>query len=185
MIPVPFQNSIVSATLHKGQLGSAGAQLTQQLQRCFLSQLLNLVNSFTKPLIFKSNVSFPSLLPPATRETLYDLKSSLNLRGNSNSTTRFPTSCLFKLRRWAWGFQRRPERSLWRPPGIFALGSSLSYHQCEILIAAPQPLFMNGTLVYRGVNEYDCCLCLSHSRRYLSAVECMQSRFNTCSKHFE
>lgn len=107
MILVPFQNSIVSVTLHKGQLGGVGPQLTPQLQRCFHSQLLNQVNSLTQPLIFKSNFSFPLfafLLPPPRQGNPSWLKILANPRGNSKSATRFPTCCLFKLRHWTGEF---------------------------------------------------------------------------------
>lgn len=78
-----FQNSVVSTTLHrKGQLGRVAAKLTVQLQTCFHSQFVNLVNSFTQPQIFKSKFSFQFFFLPSSYhnllwETLYDLKSPL------------------------------------------------------------------------------------------------------------
>lgn len=81
---VVYQNSIVCNSLHhKGQLGSVAAKLAVNLQTCFHSQLVNLVNSFTQPQIFKSKFCFQFFFPLPSAyhnllwETLYDLKSPL------------------------------------------------------------------------------------------------------------
>lgn len=134
-LPVPFQNSIVCATLHKGQLGSVGAQLTAA------TEMFPQPTAKSGKLIHKATDLQIQLFIPLSPSSHHQgnplwLKILSNLRGNSNSTTRFPTSCLFKAQ--ALGpeaSKRQRERALRRPPGIFALGSSLSYHQCEILIA--------------------------------------------------
>lgn len=48
------------------------------------------------------------------------------------------------------------------PPHIFILASLLSHHHCEILITVLHTLFMNDTMLHKGVNKRDCCLSVTN-----------------------
>lgn len=64
-----------------------------------------------------------SFLPPPMPQGIpLWLKIRTNLRGNSKSTTRFPTCCLFKLRLWARGFLQQQEPC--------AVRATSQFHSC-------------------------------------------------------
>lgn len=96
------------------------------------------------------------------RETLYDLKSSLIFVETQNQR-------LVSQHAVCLSSGTRPEVSngsrnpaLFGPPHIFILASLLSCHHCEILITVLHTLFMNDTMLQKGVNKRDCCLSVTN-----------------------